>query len=100
MELPTAATRMGLYYGGRSGLTVLLLYKVSVCPFGSLFFDHEKAKAKKCDLCGGKPTCVEFCPTQALQYMDGREPFIAKNVRINLFYKSLSDIRMRDLSRH
>lgn len=42
---------------------------VIVCPFGGVFEDMEKRKVIKCDLCEGDPKCVEFCPTEALQYM-------------------------------
>ena len=24
----------------------------------------------KCDVCGGDPACAQFCPTQALEYLD------------------------------
>lgn len=37
-----------------------------VCPVNGVFFDHEKDKAFKCDLCGGDPECVKFCSRSAL----------------------------------
>lgn len=27
-------------------------------------------KALKCDLCGGDPECVKFCPRNAIEFMD------------------------------
>jgi len=40
------------------------------CPFtpARVRFDM-KGKAIKCDLCGGSPQCVEFCPSGALKYV-------------------------------
>lgn len=36
------------------------------CPFGMIHY--WDGKAHKCDLCGGYPQCVRFCPTQALTF--------------------------------
>lgn len=33
--------------------------------------DDEKEMPLKCDLCGGDPQCVKFCPTDALVLTDG-----------------------------
>jgi Fe-S-cluster-containing hydrogenase component 2 len=43
---------------------------VTVCPFGVMGFDVIEKKVIKCDLCDGDPTCVRFCETKALQYVD------------------------------
>jgi len=40
------------------------------CPFGTINYNHATGKVAKCDLCGGKPACVEVCPTPALSYID------------------------------
>ena len=32
-----------------------------------LFWDQDKEKAVKCDLCRGDPQCVKECPTGALE---------------------------------
>ncbi len=37
------------------------------CPIGMAKVDRELNKAVKCDLCGGKPSCVEACPSGALE---------------------------------
>jgi len=41
------------------------------CPFNSgktvVFLNARKNVYVKCDLCGGEPKCVEFCPTGALK---------------------------------
>jgi len=36
------------------------------CPFGAI--SYWDGKARKCDLCGGKPECVRFCPPGALRF--------------------------------
>ena len=36
------------------------------CPFNAIRFDPLKEKAFKCDLCGGAPQCVDWCPMNAL----------------------------------
>ena len=34
-----------------------------------MLWDVEYGVVQKCDLCGGNPRCVPFCPTGALQYL-------------------------------
>ncbi|RKX22581.1 MAG: 4Fe-4S dicluster domain-containing protein [Candidatus Zixiibacteriota bacterium] len=41
---------------------------VAACPFGCSLIDEQHELIVKCDLCGGDPACVLFCPTKALQY--------------------------------
>jgi anaerobic carbon-monoxide dehydrogenase iron sulfur subunit len=41
-----------------------------VCPFGATGYDPVARKVYKCDQCDGDPTCVSFCETKALQYVD------------------------------
>ena len=36
------------------------------CPFGMIVVDTAKGIAVKCDLCGGDPQCVRWCPVSAL----------------------------------
>ena len=36
------------------------------CPIGAIKIDVRARKAVKCDLCGGEPACVKYCPTKAL----------------------------------
>lgn len=39
------------------------------CPYGpSIWFSKSLNKMVKCDLCGGKPRCVEWCPVNVLKY--------------------------------
>jgi Fe-S-cluster-containing hydrogenase component 2 len=39
----------------------------AACPFGHIYFDEKDAVPLKCDLCGGNPSCVKFCPHKALE---------------------------------
>jgi carbon-monoxide dehydrogenase iron sulfur subunit len=41
---------------------------VKACPFGAIRLHTKKEKIIVCDLCGGHPTCVEWCPEEALKY--------------------------------
>ena len=43
------------------------------CPFGAIFFHADVHHAIKCDLCGGDPQCVRYCPNQALRYLPPHE---------------------------
>jgi Fe-S-cluster-containing dehydrogenase component len=42
---------------------------IDECPFGGISIDPDKERVIKCDLCGGDPQCVKYCPTSALQYV-------------------------------
>ncbi len=42
---------------------------VAACPFGNMLWDETYHCVQKCDLCGGDPKCVPFCPTGALEYV-------------------------------
>jgi len=42
---------------------------VAACPFGNMLWDSAYHRVAKCDLCGGEPRCVPFCPTHALEYV-------------------------------
>ena len=46
---------------------------VGACPFGIMGYDPEKKKAIKCDLCGGDPACVKYCPSKVLAAAGPRE---------------------------
>lgn len=40
------------------------------CPFGAIRIVPEDQQLVKCDLCGGDPECVKFCPTMAVKFVD------------------------------
>jgi len=41
---------------------------IYACDIGVIFYDSDKHIPIICDLCGGQPKCVEFCPEEALKY--------------------------------
>ena len=41
---------------------------LGACPRGMVLMDTETGKAGKCDLCGGEPLCVRYCPEGALAF--------------------------------
>ena len=58
------------------------------CPFNAISVNPFKKVAEKCDLCvdriqkGVPPACVEVCPTNAIQFVSGREVVIRKNMNL------------------
>jgi carbon-monoxide dehydrogenase iron sulfur subunit len=46
---------------------------VYACPFGAIAVDRTLGAAFNCNHCDGEPTCVQFCPRGALQYLDSSE---------------------------
>lgn len=40
---------------------------VEECPHNMILLNRKTEKAQKCDLCGGEPQCVFFCPREALK---------------------------------
>ena len=57
------------------------------CPFGAVVFEASHNRILKCDLCGGAPECVTFCPVNALEYLDetdatrARQRMVAKELK-------------------
>lgn len=43
------------------------------CPFGNIHMEPRIRIAAKCDLCGGRPECVQVCMAQALHFGDLNE---------------------------
>jgi carbon-monoxide dehydrogenase iron sulfur subunit len=39
---------------------------IEACPYGAIMVNPEKETVMMCDLCGGDPQCVEWCPEEAL----------------------------------
>jgi carbon-monoxide dehydrogenase iron sulfur subunit len=42
------------------------------CHLGMIHVDAASKKAFKCDLCGGEPQCVTYCPQRVLSYEERR----------------------------
>lgn len=48
------------------------------CPFGAATYDPGKDMILKCDLCGGDPQCIKYCPSGAISYQDPLQATLAK----------------------
>lgn len=46
---------------------------LETCTIGVLKFHPERKTPLICDQCGGKPLCVEECPTKALAYIEAEK---------------------------
>ena len=45
---------------------------VENCSYGMIVVDAGEETARKCDLCQGSPSCVQYCPTQALTFEESQ----------------------------
>jgi len=46
---------------------------IEACKYGAMFLSENKKTVKVCDLCEGKPQCIEWCPEGALSLMTQEE---------------------------
>jgi Fe-S-cluster-containing hydrogenase component 2 len=44
--------------------------------------DKSTGLAVNCDLCGGNPACVEYCPQGALHYVPLAEARLARAIKV------------------
>jgi carbon-monoxide dehydrogenase iron sulfur subunit len=42
---------------------------IEACEFGAITFCSSKKTVASCDLCDGKPLCIELCPRKALELL-------------------------------
>jgi len=64
---------------------------LSACPFGAIGWDEEKRKVIRCDLCHGDPTCVKFCATKAIQFIEAeRAVLLRKRAAAERLHRALS----------
>jgi anaerobic carbon-monoxide dehydrogenase iron sulfur subunit len=65
-----------------------------VCPFGQISLAKNLGRAVKCELCGGDPMCVKFCPTGALQFevLDSFQAEKRRTVARKVMLASQSDL--------
>jgi carbon-monoxide dehydrogenase iron sulfur subunit len=54
---------------------------LTACPFGAMGF--VEGVAMKCDLCGGEPSCVEFCQAKALTFGEPNDISDAKRISLS-----------------
>jgi carbon-monoxide dehydrogenase iron sulfur subunit len=62
---------------------------VEACEFGAVVSPLEKSPVAICDLCGGDPKCVEFCPKDALSLKTAEE--IGQSMRRKTVKKLLEE---------
>jgi Fe-S-cluster-containing dehydrogenase component len=43
---------------------------INACPFQAIWYNTRTKKIIKCDLCGGTPQCVEWCPITVLKLVE------------------------------
>ncbi len=66
---------------------------IYACPFSAPIIHPKKGKTMTCDLCRGKPLCVEVCTTGALSFTtDGRLSFQRKRASIKQSLQTLKSI--------
>ena len=62
---------------------------VNACPFGAMNYNITDQRVFKCDLCGGKPQCVNFCDVKAVDFVPAEVFSDSKKKAAALrFYKS------------
>jgi len=44
----------------------------AACPWDKIVKNEESGVFSKCDLCGGDPQCVKYCPADAISFVDMR----------------------------
>ncbi|TEB08086.1 Anaerobic dimethyl sulfoxide reductase chain B [Pelotomaculum schinkii] len=44
---------------------------ISACPMGNIHYSFSQKKIMKCNLCDCNPACAKYCPTRAIEYVDG-----------------------------
>jgi len=59
---------------------------VQACPYGGIAIHPDKNSVLVCDLCNGKPQCIEFCPEEALELVSSDE---AANMKLATIMEKL-----------
>jgi Fe-S-cluster-containing hydrogenase component 2 len=63
---------------------------ISACPLGGISFDDRDRKILRCDLCEGDPTCVKYCDTRAIRYMESdKVQFVKKRSVAEKLYRAM-----------
>jgi carbon-monoxide dehydrogenase iron sulfur subunit len=69
---------------------------VQACPHGGITVHPDLGTAVACDLCDGKPQCVEYCPEEALELLtsDGQveEKFTAALEKIPVEIERINEL--------
>jgi carbon-monoxide dehydrogenase iron sulfur subunit len=46
---------------------------IEACPYGAIQYDEDTSAVTICDLCDGKPECMDICPTEAIDFSTSDE---------------------------
>lgn len=61
---------------------------VETCDYGAIMLDPEKKVVVVCDLCDGRPKCIEWCPEEALDFVTADA--LAQKARLSTIKKLAS----------
>ena len=64
---------------------------IEACDFGAIAIHPEKKVAIVCDLCGGEPECLRWCPEEALQLTT--KDLLSQKARISVVEKLLLNLK-------
>lgn len=62
---------------------------LSACPMGNIHYSTRENRIMKCNLCGGEPKCVKYCPNRAIEFVDGTTENVSKKRVIASKFKEL-----------
>ena len=62
---------------------------MTACPLGGVAVSREAGHAVKCDLCGGDPRCVTYCPAKVLRLTDAD---LVSRKKMRTFARSLASV--------
>lgn len=69
---------------------------IQACPYGAIMLHPEKKVVMACDLCGGEPLCINYCPEEALELIT--EESVAQEAWVSAVKKrSLEAQKLTDL---
>ena len=72
---------------------------IEACPYGAIFYGKGLDHPIKCELCGGDPECIKFCPTNALSFKETKSgDFLdQQKVAIKIHKKRMLDEKEKNI---
>ena len=65
---------------------------ISACSLGNIHYSSGQKKIMKCNLCDSNPACAKYCPTRAIEYVDGTMDNINKKRVVASKFKELFEL--------
>jgi Fe-S-cluster-containing hydrogenase component 2 len=59
------------------------------CSMGNIHYSNAEKRIMKCNLCDASPLCAKYCPTRAIEYVDGTVSNIGKKKVLASKFKEL-----------